>query len=272
MFVGMLDGSTNTAQSDSCGITQQARRLSASAEPAPRQSVLLSYFDTLAKNLGPMGWWPARSPFEVIVGAILTQNTAWSNVEIAIRNLRRENLLTPLAIERVSERRLARLIRSSGYFRQKAKKLKLFVKFLRNEYGGSLPRMFVIPTPVLREQLLAVWGIGPETADSILLYAGGHSVFVVDAYTHRILGRHGLLPEGAVTKPDYESVRRLFENGLPRDAQLYNEFHALLVSIGKNWCRPRNPRCEECPLKSHLPGRTADSLLPLPHLSNRQPS
>jgi endonuclease-3 related protein len=227
-------------------------------------TVLPSYFETLAKTLGPMHWWPARTPFEVIVGAILTQNTAWQNVERAIANLRRERLLTPRAIERVSPQRLATLIRSSGYFRQKAKKLKAFVRFLRNEYGGSLARMFKTPTLELRERLLDVYGIGRETADSILLYAGGHPIFVVDAYTHRILGRHGLGPRkprvraalAARTsndKPEYEAVRSLFETNLPRDARLYNEFHALLVNVGKNWCRSREPRCSECPLKSYLP-------------------
>lgn len=221
---------------------------SALATSSRHAVALPAYFETLAQKLGPMNWWPARTPFEVIVGAILTQNTAWSNVEKAIANLRRERLLTPRAIERVPEQRLARLIRPSGYFRQKAKKLKAFVAFLRSEYAGSLPRMFATPTGKLREQLLNVWGIGPETADSILLYAGGHQVFVVDAYTHRILGRHGL-SDG---KPDYEAVRQLFETSLPPDARLYNEFHALIVNVGKNWCRPRNPRCEECPLQIHL--------------------
>ena len=217
-----------------------------------RASDLHNYFETLSRSLGPMGWWPGRTPFEVIVGAILTQNTAWTNVEKAITNLRREHLLTPRAIERVPESHLAKLIRPSGYFRQKAKKLKTFVHFLSAEYGGSLTKMFRTPTPELRQQLLDIWGIGPETADSILLYAGQHTVFVVDAYTHRILGRHGLLPNSGRT-PDYETVRAFFETRLPRNTQLYNEFHALLVNVGKNWCRTRNPRCEQCPLKSHLP-------------------
>jgi endonuclease III related protein len=227
-------------------------------EDAPRHgAVLPSYFETLAKTLGPMHWWPARTPFEVIVGAILTQNTAWQNVERAIANLRRERLLTPRAIERVSPQRLARLIRSSGYFRQKAKKLKAFVRFLRNEYGGSLARMFKTPTLELRERLLDVYGIGRETADSILLYAGGHPIFVVDAYTHRILGRHGLGLPKPNDKPEYEAVRSLFETNLPPDARLYNEFHALLVNVGKNWCRSREPRCSECPLQGYLPADSA---------------
>ena len=196
-----------------------------------------------------MAWWPAKTPFEVIVGAILTQNTAWTNVERAIKNLRREQLLTSTAIERVSQARLARLIRPSGYFRQKAKKLKMFGRFLRERHGGSLTRMFRTPTAALREQLLGVHGIGPETADSILLYAGGHPVFVVDAYTHRILGRHDVTNG----QPDYEAVRSLFETNLPKDAALYNEFHALIVNVGKNWCRKSRPRCGECPLLGHLP-------------------
>jgi endonuclease III related protein len=207
------------------------------------------YYDTLYKVMGPQHWWPARTPFEVIVGAILTQNTAWTNVERAIANLRRERLLTPLAIARVPRARLARLIRSSGYFRQKARKLKEFTAFLRREYRGSLARMFRTPTAELRERLLAVHGIGRETADSILLYAGGHDVFVVDAYTKRILTRHGLATE----KASYEEVRALFESSLPRDAATYNEFHGLIVNVGKNWCRTRNPRCEECPLQPFLP-------------------
>jgi endonuclease III related protein len=230
-----------------------ARSESLVEEAAWSGAVLPSYFEALAKTLGPMRWWPARTPFEVIVGAILTQNTAWQNVEKAIANLRRERLLTPRAIERVSTQRLARLVRPSGYFRQKAKKLKAFVRFLRDEYGGSLARMFKTPTLALRQRLLDVFGIGPETADSILLYAGGHAIFVVDAYTHRILGRHGLAPGKPHDKPDYEAARSLFEANLPPDARLYNEFHALLVNVGKNWCRTREPRCSECPLKGYLP-------------------
>lgn len=196
-----------------------------------------------------MHWWPAKTPFEVIVGAILTQNTAWANVERAIANLRRERLLTPRTLERVPQGKLARLVRPSGYFRQKARKLKAFVRFLRRDFHGSLRAMFGTPTAELRERLLCVHGIGPETADSILLYAGNHPVFVVDAYTKRILLRHGLIDE----KTSYEDVRQLFERNLPRDAALYNEFHALLVNVGKNWCRTQQPRCDECPLGPYLP-------------------
>lgn len=211
--------------------------------------VLQSYYDALFRAYGPQHWWPGRTRFEVIVGAILTQNTSWTNVERAIRNLRRGKLLSPLAIERVSPPRLARLIRSSGYFRQKARKLKAFVRFLRAAHHGSLTKMFRTPTAILREQLLAVHGIGPETADSILLYAGKHPVFVVDAYTRRILERHHL----AHGKQSYEEIRALFEHGLPLSASLFNEYHGLIVRTGKDFCRARAPLCENCALRPFLP-------------------
>lgn len=215
----------------------------------PDSNPLPLYYESLFNALGPQNWWPARSPFEVIVGAILTQNTSWANVERAISNLRRERLLTRKALERAPFARLALLIRCSGYFRQKTKKLKAFVRFLRFEYSGSLARMFETPTAELRKKLLAVHGIGPETADSILLYAGKKDVFVVDAYTKRILSRHGFVSENV----PYEELRSLIESALPRDVSRYNEFHALLVMVGKNWCRPRDPRCDQCPLHSLLP-------------------
>ncbi len=229
-------------------VTSQKESAVRAATPESTNSPAL-YYEILSGRLGPQNWWPARTPFEVIVGAILTQNTSWTNVERTIANLRRERLLTPLALERVPFARLSRLIRSSGYFRQKTKKLKAFVRFLRAEYSGSLTRMFQTPTPELREKLLAVHGIGPETADSILLYAGRKDVFVVDAYTKRVFSRHGFVP------PDvpYEELRSLIESALPRDVSRYNEFHALLVQVGKNWCRPRDPRCAECPLGVFLP-------------------
>lgn len=228
--------------------------VTAALPPVLPPGEFLRYYEAMSGALGPMNWWPARTPFEVIVGAILTQSTAWGNVERAIANLRAARLLTPAAMLRVSTPRLAALVRPSGYFRQKAKKLKAFVRFLQNEYRGSLQRMFSTPTAELREKLLSVHGIGPETADSILLYAGNHPVFVVDAYTHRIFGRHGIT-DG---KSEYEKVRALIESAIPARAQLFNEFHALIVNTGKNWCRKSAPRCEECPLRSLLP---ADSLL-----------
>lgn len=225
--------------------------------PAPG---LRAYYHSLFATLGPQHWWPSSKsggPFEVIVGAILTQSTAWTNVEKAIANLRRARMLTPRAIERIPLPRLARLIRPSGYFRQKANKLKAFVRFLRHDYGGSLARMFRTPTAELREKLLAVHGIGPETADSILLYAGAHPVFVVDAYTRRILLRHSIIaekPTRLLPGSSYEEMRILFESSLPRDPHLFNEFHALLVHVGKHFCRPHEPRCHACPLRDFLPG------------------
>jgi endonuclease III related protein len=227
---------------------------------------LMRYYETMSEALGPMRWWPAKTPFEVIVGAILTQSTAWGNVELAIGNLRREKLLTPSAILKISSSRLATLVRPSGYFRQKAKKLKAFVHFLRSEYAGSLKRMFRTPTAELRERLLSVHGIGPETADSILLYAGNHPVFVVDAYTHRIFGRHAIT-EG---KPDYERVRAFFESALPLHPPLFNEFHALIVNTGKNWCRKKAPRCGECPLRGLLPPDSPLARFRGPDLSGRE--
>jgi endonuclease III related protein len=167
-------------------------------------------YSTLASRWGRQHWWPAKSRFEVIVGAYLTQNTSWRNVEIAMRELRAAHVLSVEGIRNISLRRLERLIRSSGYFRQKARKLKTFVKFIDREYRGSLSRMFAQPTTKLREQLLSLNGVGPETADSILLYAGQHPVFVVDAYTRRLAVRHGILNE----KASYEEFRSLFERAL----------------------------------------------------------
>jgi len=256
----------HTRRAATTRLSPRIRRTGSSGRVVPEQPDLpgspdlMTYYRTLSESLGPMHWWPAKTPFEVIVGAILTQSTAWSNVELAITNLRRERLLTFAALERVPLARLERLVRPSGYFRQKALKLKAFVAFLRKEFGGSLGRMFRTPTAELRERLLRVHGIGPETADSILLYAGGHAVFVVDAYTHRMLGRHEITGSrnAAAGKHTYETTRGLLEGRLARDARLYNEFHALIVNTGKNWCRKSAPRCSECPLHDFLP---ADSPL-----------
>jgi endonuclease-3 related protein len=168
------------------------------------------FYRTLEQVWGPQHWWPARTCFEVIAGAYLTQNTAWSNVELALSNLRRERILRVAGIRRVPASRLEQQIRPAGYFRQKAARLKTFVAFLDERYRGSLKRMFAVPTSQLREELLGLNGVGPETADSILLYAGNHPVFVVDAYTRRIIERHGILPAAA----DYEDIRQLFERAL----------------------------------------------------------
>jgi endonuclease-3 related protein len=206
------------------------------------------FYDALHRDLGPQKWWPAETPFEVIVGAILTQNTSWKNVERAIANLREAGLLDPARLARVRLPRLERLVRPSGYYRQKARKLKAFLRFLDVEFDGSLDRMFATPTAALREKLLAVHGIGPETADSILLYAGNHPVFVIDAYARRVLARHSL----ADARMSYDDAQALFQLHLPREASLFNQYHALLVETGKRWCRAREARCEECPLGRFL--------------------
>src|SRR5450631_3923154 len=168
------------------------------------------YYEALYRAWGAQHWWPAETHFEVIVGAYLTQNTAWTNVELALANLRAARILSVAGIREAKLARLERLIRPSGYFRQKAARLKTFVRFLDDKYGGSLDQLFAQTTDKLREELLSLNGVGPETADSILLYAGNHPVFVVDAYTRRILNRHGILPE----KTDYEEIRELFQQAL----------------------------------------------------------
>lgn len=209
---------------------------------------LAEYYNSLFAALGPQHWWPGKTKFEIIAGTILTQNTSWKNVEPAIAKLRAAGALTPSAIEKLPIRRLQSLIRSSGYFRQKAKALKAFSKFLTVEYRGSLARMFDTPTIALREKLLGVWGIGPETADSILLYAGGHAVFVADGYAKRMLARHGWISADA----KYEDVRWIFEKQFFGNGAVFNEYHALIVATGKKWCRPGKPNCKECPLGRYL--------------------
>lgn len=223
-------------------------RAAESRPPRDAQPPLDEYFNSMFTALGPQHWWPGNSRFEIILGAILTQNTSWNNVEGALAKLQAAGLLSPAAIERVPLRRLARLIRSSGYYRQKARKLKAFCEFLRREYRGSLKRMFETPTLLLREKLLAVFGIGPETADSILLYAGEHPVFPVDAYTRRLLLRHGWING----KTKYEDIRWMFERQFPGDARRFNEFHALIVANGKKFCRVKQLLCDQCPLERYL--------------------
>lgn len=213
---------------------------------ANSRSPLLDIYNKLYKHFGPRHWWPADTPFEVIVGAILTQNTAWSNVERALANLKKEGLLTPKKLYNLDVKRLAQLIRPAGYFNIKSARLKEFLKFLFKRHNGSLKNMFSCGTADLRQQLLAVKGIGPETADSILLYAANKPVFVVDAYTKRIFSRHNLIGN----KADYDEVQRLFMDKLPRSRKLYNEYHALIVELGKNICKTK-PRCDICPLTAY---------------------
>ena len=209
---------------------------------------LVGWYEALRKAYGAQHWWPARTRFEVVLGAILTQGVAWSNVEQALGGLRRAGLRTPEAFKRAPLARVARLIRPAGYFNQKARAIKGFVRFLHAEHGGRIDRMFGMPTAVLRERLLRLRGIGPETADAILLYAGGRRSFVVDAYTRRILFRHRAI---GGTEP-YDTLRQGFEAALPRHPLLYNEYHALIVRVGKDRCRRGRPRCAGCPLEPWL--------------------
>ena len=258
-----------------------------SATPRLRGEIPQFYTALLARY-GPQNWWPARSRFEVIVGAYLTQNTNWSNVEKALLNLRRARRLNVGGVRALPIDELEALVRPSGYFRQKARNLKTFIAFLDRRYSGSLTRMFAEPTATLRAELLELNGVGPETADSILLYAGNHPVFVVDAYTRRLLLRHGMIGE----KTGYQEIRGMIEQAIssseagsltvknalsdPRHpvsrvsssarselAQHYNELHALIVRVGNHYCRTK-PICEGCPLQEFLKtgcGATAEEAL-----------
>jgi len=208
-------------------------------------AALLNVFSRLLDHYGPLRWWPAETPFEVCVGAILTQNTNWSNVEKAISALKQTDVLTPEGVHAVDTKQLAMLIRPSGFFNVKSRRLKEFINWLFDRYDGSLERMFAADWRILRVELLAVRGIGPETCDSILLYAGGKPTFVVDAYTRRLFHRLGMLSERA----GYEETRALFMENLPPDAALFNEYHALIVEQCKQFCRSK-PRCAGCPLAS----------------------
>ncbi|MBN1456388.1 MAG: endonuclease III domain-containing protein [Sedimentisphaerales bacterium] len=205
---------------------------------------LTKIYDLLFDRFGPQHWWPGQTPFEIIVGAILAQNTNWTNVEKAINNLKRANLLDPDKLHNSNHNRLAELIRPAGYYNIKAKRLKNFLSWLFETYDGNLSQLENLDTDSLRQQLLGINGIGLETADSIVLYAFNKPIFVIDAYTCRIMGRHCLIEPGA----DYEQVRDIFESFLPSDVKLFNEFHALLVMVGKNFCKPK-PKCEGCPLE-----------------------
>lgn len=212
---------------------------------------LRSLYRHLFRHFGPQRWWPARSRFEVIVGAILTQNTAWTNVERAIIAMRVARLLNPRGIDAAPQESLARLIRPAGYYNMKAGRLKQFTRFLLTRYSGSVQRMFRTELTELREELLGISGIGEETADSILLYAGDRPIFVVDAYTRRVLERHGLI----AANTSYGEIQRLFMAHLSADSALFNEYHALLVAVGKTYCR-KIARCEGCPIRYDLPNRS----------------
>jgi len=209
-----------------------------------QKRLLSNIYNSLFTHFGPQHWWPGDSAFEVAIGAILTQNTNWGNVEKAIANIKAKKALSPKSLHNMSHSELASLIRPAGYFNVKAKRLKAFLNFLCNDYRGSMQRMRKVDTSSMRKSLLSVNGIGPETADSILLYALDKPVFVIDAYTKRVMSRHGLASENI----DYHDLQALFHKSLPLDVQLFNEYNALFVIAGKNYCKP-SPKCTGCPLE-----------------------
>lgn len=215
---------------------------------AARHDILISYYQAMRGALGPRNWWPARSPFEVCVGAVLTQNTAWTGVEKAIANLENAGALSAQAFMALPPARLEELIRPAGYFRVKAKRLSALAAYLDASCGFDFSLLAGRDMDTVRAELLAVPGIGPETADSILCYAFGMPSFVVDAYTRRILSRHGLVPEDIC----YEELREFFTDVLEPDTAFYNDFHAQFVRVGSRYCKTRNPQCDQCPLGSFL--------------------
>ncbi|RJR50462.1 MAG: endonuclease III domain-containing protein [Desulfobacteraceae bacterium] len=205
---------------------------------------LMEMYGLLFERFGPQHWWPGEMETEIMLGAVLAQNTSWKNVERAILNLKRKGLISVEALEACDVSVLAEEVRPAGYYNLKARRVKNLIRMIRQEFDGDLNRMFHEDPQSLRERLLFVNGIGRETADSILLYAAGMPVFVVDGYTHRILLRHGMVDEQCT----YEELQSLFMDGLPESAALFNEFHALIVKTGKDLCR-KIPRCETCPLQ-----------------------
>jgi endonuclease-3 related protein len=205
---------------------------------------LLEIYKLLFDSFGPQHWWPGKTRFEIIIGAILTQNTNWGNVKKAIANLKAAKRMTPEALHKLKQEQLAELIRPAGYFNIKAHRVKSFLDWLFESYDGKLKHLEQINTSQLREELLAVKGIGPETADSILLYAFERPVFVIDAYTARVMCRHYFIELGA----DYSQLQDLFQSNLPQDVKLFNEYHALLVRVGKDFCKP-TAKCPACPLE-----------------------
>jgi len=209
-----------------------------------QRALLLDCYHAMLSGLGPSGWWPGQTPFEIALGAILTQNTAWTNVEKALHNLRVAGLLDPRSLFRLTDEELAAFIRPAGFFRIKAARVRNFLQFLDGACDLDLEALQGRTVEELRPTLLEVSGIGPETADSILLYALGLPSFVVDAYTRRIFSRHGLVPEDV----GYGELREFFMEALPQDASLYNEYHALVVRTGKGWCAKREAKCPLCPL------------------------
>jgi endonuclease III related protein len=214
-----------------------------SQRPESFKKLVAGIYAALFSFYGPRSWWPGDSPFEIAVGAILTQNTNWTNVEKAIANLKQHGALCASVLHKMPDHDLAQMIRPAGYYNIKTKRLKAFLHFLMDEYGGDMSCMSETATDRLRRDLLAINGVGQETADSILLYALERPVFVIDAYTKRVMSRHGVLDAGA----SYEEYQSFFHLYMESDTAVFNEYHALIVSVGRDFCRPR-PRCEGCPL------------------------
>ncbi len=219
---------------------------------------LQRYFDHLYEDLGPQQWWPAKTQLEVVLGAILTQNTRWKNAEMALQSLRTRKWLQFSSLRKLKHSDLAKAIRPAGFFQQKATTIKNFLSFLDLNYDSSFKKMFNQSTHRLREQLMQIKGFGPETVDTILLYGGQRPTFIVDAYTRRILERHGLISP----RLSYDEVQTLFHNSLDSDPAVFNEYHALLVGVGKTFCKKGNPDCHYCPLKSYLPSHQNNKLTP----------
>ncbi len=213
-----------------------------------RPNLLLNMFGAMLDALGPSRWWPGETPFEVAVGAVLTQNTAWSNAARAVANLKNAGVFDPAIMYAMPDADMAEHIRPAGYFRLKTKRLKSLLRFITEECGGDIASLAGGDMDEVREKLLGIKGVGPETADSILLYALEYPSFVVDAYTARIAGRHMLAHEDV----DYHELRACFMDALPEDVRLYNEYHALLVRVGHAWCKPKAGRCGDCPLEPFL--------------------
>ncbi len=220
-------------------------------QPGLPASQLLKYYSVLRSRFGPQQWWPARTRLEVILGAILTQNATWHNAILGLRNLRKAGLLSWPGLRRASLSDLEAYVRPSGFYRQKARTIRDFVDWLWRQHGGSLGRLFSLPVAELRRQLLDLRGLGPETVDAVILYAAQRPVFVADAYTRRLLARHGFLSGAA----GYDQAQEFLHEHLPLNASLFNEFHALLVEVGKKHCKRQLPRCTCCPLEKFLPDR-----------------